>query len=86
MKVQKGLFFQVISRNNDVNGNPYRLILCYGPSGASGVVDVIEARNSTPNCVGELSKIMRQLPTFHVAPAEYNETKKSFAHLLRREN
>ncbi len=83
MKTQKGLFFQVISRNNDANGNPYRLVLCYGPS---GVVDVIEARNSTPNCVGKLGKIMRQLPTFHVAPAEYNETKKAYASILRRDN
>lgn len=83
MKVQKGLFFQVISRNNDSNGNPYRLILVYGPK---GVVDAREARNSTPNYVGELGKIMCQLPSFHVAPAEYNATIDTFKDILTRTN
>ena len=83
MKVQKGLFFQVISRNNDRNGNPYRLILVYGPN---GVVDAREARSSTPNFVGELSKIMHQLPSFHVSPFEYNTTIGTYKDILTRTN
>jgi len=88
MEIQKGICFQVISRNNDVNGNPYRLILVYGKGEFSpfDVVDVIEAKSSSPNIVNELHRLMTSLPSFHVSPAEYNATKKAFKELLRQSN
>lgn len=82
MKTIKGITFQVLSRNNDHNGNPYRLILSYSKTGE--VVEVAEARNSTPNYVGERNRIMRQLPAFHLSPSEYNNTKKVFKAILQR--
>jgi len=71
--------FQVLSRNNDVNGNPYRLILVYNAKG--GVETAYEARSSSPNIVGRLRNTLTpeyvQIPTFHLAPSEYNATKRS---------
>ena len=88
MEIQKGICFQVISRNNDVNGNPYRLVLIYGKGefGPFDVVDVIEARSSSPNIVNELHRLMTSLPSFHVSPAEYNTIRKAFYNLLRYSN
>ena len=80
----KGITFQVVSRNNDNNGNPYRLILSYDKTGR--VVEAAEARSSSPNYVGDRNRIMNQLPTFHLSPSEYNSTKKAFSDILRRVN
>lgn len=68
--------FQVFSRNNDVNGNPYRLILVYSPEGA--IVEAYESRSSSPNIRGQLCrKGYIELAGFHLAPSEYNQTKRS---------
>lgn len=80
----KGTTFQVLSRNNDKDGNPFRLILSYSKDGR--VVEAAEARSSCPNYVGEHHRLMRQLPTFHLSPSEYNTTKKCFADILKRVN
>lgn len=69
-------YFQVLSRNNDINGNPYRLILCYDGDGM--VTDVYEARSSQPNICHRLRTISRELPAFHLEPKEYNDTKKRY--------
>ena len=67
--------FQVLSRNNDVNGNPYRLLLVYDDEGT--VIEAYEARSSSPNVRGALAKRgLRELWTFHLSPAEYNSTRK----------
>ncbi len=84
MKAIKGITFQVLSRNNDTNGNPYRLILSYDKTGQ--VIEAAEARNSSPNYVANCHQTKQQLPTFHLAPAEYNATKNCFADILRRVN
>ena len=86
--VQKGTCFQVISRNNDTNGNPYRLILVYGKDANSlfAVVEAIEARSSSPNIVGTLHRLMPMLPSFHVSPTEYKETKGAFINVWRKDN
>ena len=74
------MMFQMFSRNNDTSGNPYRLILVYDKDGV--VVRRIEARSSSPNIINwELAKTMPQLPSVHVAPAEYKLLKDSFDHL-----
>jgi hypothetical protein len=67
--------WQMLSRNNDRNGNPYRLVLAYLVGG--GIVG-FEERSSMPNIVSrKFSKLAaRQLPTFHLSPSEYNNTKK----------
>ncbi len=72
--------FQVISRNNDVNGNPYRLVLVYNMQG--GVDKAYEARSSSPNICNKLSKEIPQLPSVHVSPSEYNQFKKAFKDVL----
>jgi hypothetical protein len=69
--------FQMFSRNNDANGNPYRLMLVYGESGE--VVEAYEARSSCPNQIRVLrNKGLTQLPTFHLQPSEYNQTRKAY--------
>ena len=69
-------FFQVLSRNNDINGNPYRLVLLYGSGGE--ITKAYEARSSSPNIVSFLKypEYLR-LPTFHLSASEYNETKRA---------
>jgi hypothetical protein len=66
--------WQIISRNNDTNGNPYRLVLAYLEGGS---VVGFEERSSSPNIVGAFNKLpARQLMTFHLGLSEYKETKK----------
>lgn len=66
---------QVLSRNNDINGNPYRLCLVYS-SDTGGVIEAYEARSSSPNIVGKLRGSCTQLIGFHLTPSDYNETKR----------
>ena len=68
------MFFQTISRNNCPNGNPFRLMLVYSAEGK--IVAVYESRSSSPNQASVLRKQFIELPTFHVAPSEYNQTKR----------
>ena len=69
------MILQVVSRNNDVNGNPYRLIMTYNNEGV--MEEVYEARSSSPDIVNQLlNKGYNQIRTFHLAPKEYNELKK----------
>jgi hypothetical protein len=78
------MFFQTLSRNNDVNGNPYRLILVYNDKG--GVVEAYEARSSTPNIVRELQQRgLQELWSFHLTPSEYNDTRKNARVLAKLE-
>lgn len=68
--------FQVISRNNDPSGNPYRLVIVYDVAG--NITERYEARNSSPNICGELRRRgLRELISFHVQPREYLETKRA---------
>lgn len=70
------MLYQVFSRNNDINGNPYRLILVYDIE--ASITEAYESRSSMPNIINKLSKQYRQLPTLHLAPKEYNNLKKLF--------
>lgn len=73
---------QVFSCDNDTNGNPSRLVLVYDIDGA--VLEVYEARSSSPNITAKLrQRGYVQLPSFHLTPDEYNETKKVFRPLLQ---
>jgi hypothetical protein len=74
--------YQSISRNNDSNGNPYRLIILYGLNGK--VIMVIECRDSMPNCENLFYDIPK-LPSFHLSPKEYKSTKTSFSKMLATE-
>lgn len=47
--------WQIISRKNDVNGNPYRLVLAYLEGGG---VAGFEERSSSPNIVDKFSKLL----------------------------
>ena len=74
--------YQVLSRNSDTNGRPYRLVVVYDIAGI--VTELYEERSSTPNAVSALhARHLRQLPTFHLTPADYNATKESFSEVLR---
>lgn len=69
-------FYQMLSRNNDVNGNPYRLIVVYNSQGTP--VQAFEARSSTPNIEHKLyGSGIQQLLTLHLQPSEYNRMKRS---------
>jgi len=70
-------FYQVLSRNNDANGNPCRLVLLYNSDGS--VDKAIEIRQSP---VGYFIRSeypdIKELPSFHLTPKEYTNTKNSF--------
>jgi len=73
--------FQVFSRNNDTNGNPYRLALIYSERGT--VIKAYEFRQSSISYyMTNLCPHVQQLPTFHLSPSEYNETRKEFKNVL----
>jgi len=72
--------FQIISRKNDINGNPYRLILVYNQNG--NVEACYEARSSMPNQASKLRLTHKELPGFHVSPSEYKTTKDAFKRWL----
>jgi len=76
------MLFQIFSRNNDTNGNPYRLMLSYDSEG--NVVAAYESRSSSPNKAQELRETHQELPSFHLAPGEYNQTRLVFTHLIKR--
>lgn len=79
--MQEMKFFQMLSRNNDVNGNPYRLILVRHSidGGHPQMLVMYEARSSSPNICHELRKQgMFEIGGFHLAPQEYNDTKKQW--------
>jgi hypothetical protein len=86
MSINLPAFFQVLSRNNDVNGNPYRLVLVYDGTDGS-VVRAIEARSSSPDICYELEQDqLRQLPSWHLAPSTYNKTRKAYIPILEYSN
>jgi len=72
--------FQIISRKNDINGNPYRLILVYNQDG--NVEACYEARDSMPNQANKLRLTHKELPGFRVSPSEYKNTRAVFARWL----
>jgi len=73
------MYFQTFSRNNDVNGNPYRLTLVYNEHG--GIHRAIESRSSSPRIVQELEKEGHtELIGFHLSPSEYKATRCSAKH------
>ena len=72
-------FYQVLSRKNDINGNPYRLVCLYAISPAEGLElqDVHEARSSDPNIAHEYDQLKYgRLPEFSLTPKEYNRFKR----------
>lgn len=68
--------YQVISRNNDTSGNPYRLILVY--DAGFRVVHVVESRQSMPNYVYHECRGLIELPSFHIEPRRYNLLKSRY--------
>jgi hypothetical protein len=76
---------QVLSRNNDINGTPYRLVLVYS-SDTGGVIEAYEARSSSPNIVGHLQGSCTRLMGFHLAPSDYNETRRAVKAVLKHED
>lgn len=74
--------FQILSRNNDVNGIPYRLMLVYSQNGE--VLEAYEERSSMPDQRRILEdRNLAQLISFHLSPSEYNETKKAYKEILQ---
>lgn len=83
-------FYQMISRNNDINGNPYRLIMVYKTKkkvyyrGSSNkitqepmLVEAYEARDSSPNICSRLHDDgIFAIRSVHVSPSEYNSMKR----------
>lgn len=77
----KAIALQVFSRNNDINGNPYRLALIYGNNGT--VIKAYEFRQSSiDSYLSALCPNALQLPTTHLQPSEYDETRKAFKEVL----
>ncbi len=73
--------YQVISHNNDRNGNPFRLVLVFNSD--LQVIKAVECRSSMPNYLHEDHiKMSKQLPSYHLSPSEYNETKKAYGDKL----
>lgn len=69
--------FQVVSRDNDRNGNPYRLVLVYDDTAC--VVQMFEARSSSPNIVLLLRRMdLLELVEFKVSPAVYRQVRNSY--------
>ena len=71
--------FQVISRNNDRNGNPFRMIIIYKFFKGLGFTIGVEERSSMPDTVRLLRSLKYQeLQSFHITPKEYRELKRRF--------
>ena len=69
--------YQVYSRNNDINGNPFRLVITFHDG---EFAEAFEARSSSPNVIHDLydrgyKEGFRQI---HLQPAEYNSVKNCF--------
>ena len=71
-------FYQVLSRKNDVNGNPYRLGIVYEIiDGRAKVTRMIQERSSMPNFKHFLYKEgFQEIETYSLTPSEYNDTRK----------
>jgi len=68
------MFFQVLSRQNDTNGNPYRLFCIYDAAG--DLADMAEAHSSSPNYTRELYRLgYKELLPIHLSPKEYRGIK-----------
>lgn len=77
--------YQVISRDNDINGNPYRLIILYDADCLP--VQCFEARSSTPNIDNQLYGAgYPRLLNIHVQPKEYNRIKRAMGNFSTVEN
>jgi hypothetical protein len=62
--------FQVISRTNDTNDNPFRLIIQFNAKG--DIIAVSQSRSSSPDLVLKLRRAgLSQLPGWQVTPSEY---------------
>lgn len=74
--------YQVFSRQNDVNGNPYRLIMVYTvEEGKLKLHEAVQARSSRPNYVRELEHGGAQsLGEVYLAPYVYNSMVKDLGH------
>lgn len=68
--------YQVISRNNDRSGNPYRLILVY--DAGFKVIHVVESRSSNPNFIYSECRGLIELPSFYLEPRRYNDLKSRY--------
>jgi hypothetical protein len=70
-------FYQVLSRNNDVNGNPHRLVLSY----TDGVLHTVaHCSSSRPNYVREVEyeKDYVHIEDFHLTVGEFNKRQKEY--------
>ena len=71
------MFFQILSRNPDRNGNPYRLVTVY--NGLGELIRLVESRSSSPRVRTELeNQGMVEIQGFHLTPKEYRESKEYF--------
>lgn len=75
-------FYQIFSRNNDRDGNPYRLVLLYNINGE--VVQAIQYRQVfTETTIQRLYPSAKSLyGVIHLTPTEYNDIRKTFSSVL----
>lgn len=78
------MFYQIFSRDNDVNGNPYRLICLYSVDGE--LVKLIESRSSSSNWVFRNSRDFGELPSAHLTKREYRDFKARYSHVTFEED
>ena len=75
------MFYQVLSRNNDRNGNPYRLIMVYNTDAT--IQQCIEFRESFIHAtVSRMFPDANCIETIHLSPSEYNRLKKRYSDIL----
>jgi hypothetical protein len=79
------MFYQIVSRKNDINGNPYRLIFEYDRK--CKLIQVSEVHTSlTSNRQTQLDVMgYMQIEGFHIGVAEYNFQRRT-AHKRRMLN
>lgn len=76
------MFYQVLTRNNDRNGNPYRLVFIYNTDATINCV--IEFRQSFIH--GAISKMypdINCIEAINLQPSEYNRIKRRYSDILQ---
>lgn len=73
---------QLFSRNNDINGNPYRLVVIYDASNG-GIIEVNEHKTSSEYSIRGQYKDVNWILDVHLKPSDYNRIKKDNRDILQ---
>lgn len=73
---------QLFSRNNDINGNPYRLVVIYDVS-KGAISEVYEHNTSSDRSIRYQYEGIQWIQDIHLKPSEYNRIKKENREILQ---